>query len=49
VHVNRTLRLLREQGAADMQRGRVRILDIVRLHRIAEFNPEYLYLENEPR
>lgn len=49
VHVNRTLKALREQGAADMQRGRVRILDLARLHAIAEFNPAYLYLENEPR
>ncbi|MBC9033824.1 Crp/Fnr family transcriptional regulator [Sphingomonas sp. JC676] len=49
VHVNRTLKLLREDGAVDMQRGRVRILDLARLHAIAEFNPDYLYLENEPR
>lgn len=49
VHVNRTLKLLREDGVADMQRGRVRILDLDRLHAIAEFNPAYLYLEKEPR
>jgi CRP-like cAMP-binding protein len=49
VHVNRTLKLLREQGVADVQRGRVRILDLARLQAIAEFNPAYLYLENEPR
>lgn len=49
VHVNRTLKALREQGAADMQRGCVRILDLMKLHAIAEFNPTYLYLENEPR
>jgi CRP-like cAMP-binding protein len=49
VHVNRTLKSLREQGLADMQRGRVRILDLGRLQGIAEFNPDYLYLENEPR
>lgn len=49
VHVNRTLKSLREQGLADMQRGRVRILDLARLQGIAEFNPDYLYLDNEPR
>lgn len=49
VHVNRTLKLLREDGVADMQRGRVRIFDLERLHAIAEFNPAYLYLEKEPR
>ncbi|WP_342251504.1 Crp/Fnr family transcriptional regulator [Sphingomonas sp. OTU376] len=49
VHVNRTLKLLREEGTVDMQRGRVRILDLARLHAIAEFNPQYLYLESEPR
>ena len=32
-----------------MQRGRVRILDPAKLHAIAEFNTEYLYLESEPR
>ncbi|MEP9360045.1 Crp/Fnr family transcriptional regulator [Sphingomonas sp. KR3-1] len=49
VHVNRTLKLLREDRVADMQRGRVRIFDLERLHAIAEFNPAYLYLEKEPR
>jgi CRP-like cAMP-binding protein len=49
VHVNRTLKTLREQGLADVRRGRVTILDAARLAALAEFNPEYLYLENEPR
>jgi CRP-like cAMP-binding protein len=49
VHVNRTLKTLREQGLADVRRGRVTIIDPARLAALAEFNPEYLYLENEPR
>jgi CRP-like cAMP-binding protein len=49
VHVNRTVRSLRDSGAADIRRGRVTILDAARLEAIAEFNPNYLYLEREPR
>jgi CRP-like cAMP-binding protein len=49
VHVNRTLKQLREQGLADVRRGRVTILDLGRLQSLAEFNPDYLYLESEPR
>jgi CRP-like cAMP-binding protein len=49
VHVNRTLKQLREQGLADVRRGRVTILDLGRLQALAEFNPDYLYLESEPR
>jgi CRP-like cAMP-binding protein len=49
VHVNRTLKLLREQGVADLRRGRAIILDFTRLQALAEFNSDYLYLDNEPR
>lgn len=45
VHVNRTLRRLREDGLADFARGSVRILDDRGLARLAEFDPDYLYLE----
>ena len=45
VHVNRTLRRLREDGLMDMARGQVRILDLPRLARVAEFEPDYLYLD----
>ncbi|NJR77468.1 Crp/Fnr family transcriptional regulator [Sphingomonas sp. 36D10-4-7] len=48
VHVNRTLRRLREEGLAEMTRGEVRIMDATRLARVAEFDPDYLYLEGGP-
>ncbi|MGJ3626098.1 Crp/Fnr family transcriptional regulator [Sphingomonas sp. MMS24-JH45] len=48
VHVNRTLRRLREDGLAEIIRGSARILDLPRLARLAEFDPDYLYLENGP-
>lgn len=47
VHVNRTLRDLREQGAVEFVRGRVTILDLAKLRKIAEFEPDYLYLERQ--
>lgn len=46
VHVNRTVRRLREEGLADVSRGMVRILDAARLARVAEFDADYLYLED---
>lgn len=46
VHVNRTLRRLREEGLADVARGTVRIVDAARLARVAEFDSDYLYLED---
>jgi CRP-like cAMP-binding protein len=49
VHINRTLKLLREQGLVDFRFGRVSILDLARLERVAEFDPAYLYLERRPR
>ena len=49
VHINRTLKLLREQGLVDFRFGRVSILDLQGLERIAEFDPTYLYLERRPR
>ena len=47
VHVNRTLRDLREQGAVEFNKGRVTIGDMTKLRRIAEFEPAYLYLERQ--
>jgi len=47
VHVNRTLRDLREQGAVEFSKGRVTIGDMTKLRRIAEFEPAYLYLERQ--
>lgn len=45
VHVNRTLRELRERGLMEFRRGVVKILDLQGLEKLAEFNPNYLYLE----
>lgn len=42
VHVNRTLRRLREDGMMSFRNGDVAITDPVRLARLAEFEPDYL-------
>lgn len=44
VHVNRTLRQLREQKLAWFQRGYVRLLDEPGLRALAGFEDDYLYL-----
>jgi len=49
VHVNRTLKELRERGLAEFRGGVVHILDPERLAAAGEFNPAYLYLERLPR
>lgn len=49
VHVNRVLRELRERGLVEFRSGRVRILDSAGLERLAEFEPDYLYLDKRPR
>lgn len=49
VHVNRTVRQLRERGLADVRRGHVEILDLLGLETLAEFDSGYLYLEKLPR
>ena len=43
VHVNRTLRVLREQGILLVRDGVVCLQDRARLRRMAEFDPGYLY------
>lgn len=43
VHVNRSLRKLREDGVATFRTGRVEIRDLAALERIGEFDPAYLY------
>jgi CRP-like cAMP-binding protein len=45
VHVNRTLRELRERGLAEFRSGRVVIHDLEALKSLAEFDPAYLYLD----
>ena len=49
VHVNRTLKELRERGLMEFRGGRVTIQDLPGLERVAEFDPAYLYLQQEPR
>lgn len=44
VHVNRTLKSLRESRVLDFQSGRVTIHDRDALWHIADFDPQYLYL-----
>jgi CRP-like cAMP-binding protein len=49
VHVNRSLKVLREDGALEFRNRKVTILDRGKLERAAEFDPSYLYLERRPR
>lgn len=49
VHVNRTLRRLREDGLASVSDGHVDILDWRGLTARAEFSPDYLYLKDSVR
>ncbi|MFS0736236.1 Crp/Fnr family transcriptional regulator [Sphingomonas sp. 1P06PA] len=46
IHVNRTLRVLREDGLVTFEKGQVTIQDWDRLRRLAEFDPAYLYLSD---
>lgn len=45
VHVNRTLRHLRERGLVTIRSGRVNIADLAGLCRLARFDETYLYLD----
>lgn len=47
VHVNRTLRALRERGLITMAPGDVRIADWAGLSALGEFDPLYLHLDQE--
>ncbi len=49
VHINRTLKELREQKVVEFRSRRVEITDLRSLEKIAEFDPAYLYLERRPR
>lgn len=49
VHVNRTLQQLRAEQLIVWQGQSVRVLDWHRLKNIAQFDPAYLHLEQEPR
>lgn len=47
VHVNRMIRELRESGLAEFRQGKVRILDWKRLQSVADFDPAYLYADDD--
>ncbi len=49
VHVNRTLKALREMSLVEFRGGVVAIGDLKALERVAEFTPDYLSLECLPR
>ena len=49
VHVNRTLQELRRMGLIELENRRLTILDLLGLHRVANFDPAYLYLDKRPR
>ena len=49
VHINRTLKELREMGAVEFRNGRVEIRNRGALQKVAEFDPAYLYLEKRAR
>lgn len=49
VHVNRTLRALRDEGLVSTRNGRVDILNLPALQRVADFDPTYLNVEQRPR
>ncbi|MHC2109051.1 Crp/Fnr family transcriptional regulator [Methylobacterium sp. CM6246] len=44
VHVNRTLRELRQEGLIEITKKQMKILDLPRLKQIAEFRSNYLHL-----
>lgn len=49
VHLNKTLKLLHSENAVQWAHRTVTVLDMERLERIAEFDPDYLNLHIEPR
>jgi CRP-like cAMP-binding protein len=49
VHVNRTLKVLRERGLVEFRGGVVAIADLPGLEAVAEFDSTYLSLERRPR
>lgn len=49
IHVNRTLRELRSQGLVTFRSKLVSIDNYDDLKRLAEFSPDYLYLDKRPR
>ena len=48
VHVNRTLKSLRLANLISVNRGQVHILEWQKLARVAEFDPRYLFIDENP-
>ena len=49
VHINRVLRELRVSGAVELERGRLTILDPLKLVEIAGFDENYLHRRQSDR
>jgi len=49
VHVNRMLKMLRDDGLLTFRNGEVVVHDRARLQQVAEFSPSYLFLDRQPR
>lgn len=49
IHVNRMLKKLRDDGVMTFRDGHVQIHDLHRLADIADFDPAFLFLDNQPR
>jgi CRP-like cAMP-binding protein len=49
VHINRTLQALRKTGMVELENRRLVIHDMAGLKHLGEFDPDYLYLEKQPR
>jgi transcription initiation factor IIE alpha subunit len=45
VHINRTLKQLREEGLIEFKGKVLKVLDPPRLKEVARFNPNYLHLQ----
>ena len=49
MHVNRVIQQLRTDGLVTWSEQRIVIEDWARLQKVAEFDPTFLNLDNEPR
>jgi len=48
VHINRTLQTLKNDGVVSMDNHKIRVLDMARLARIADFDALYLGMSGRP-
>jgi CRP-like cAMP-binding protein len=49
VHINRMLQELRSEDLLEWKGGTVSLLNLEKLHQVAEFDPSYLYMEKRAR